>query len=187
MHLHFIFLVKDEDMHTRQDEFVYVKQMAAFFGDWIHDKFNMIYDVQCDMMVSPRRSILQRLDIYSLLKDHEQRGADTYHFYLTYFRPLWTDCTCEGYHAENFGTVWWQRRTGPAMISFMAEKNCTAVSHELAHELLRQRGHSRYVQDVHDVWTRHFYSDLQFEGYDKMHQRIKESPVFMTIDTTDLT
>lgn len=186
MNLHFIFLVKESRMHDYAAEFEYVQRMATFFKDWIYVKFDVDYDVQCDMMTAARRSIIQRPDIHSLLQDHRQRGEDTYHFYLTYFRPLWTDCTCDGYHAENFGMVWWQKMPDASTVPYMAEKNCTTVSHEIAHELLRQRGHPRYVADVHDVWTEHFYSALPFEGYDAKHQRTRDSPVFLTIDTRTL-
>ena len=72
------------------------------------------------------------------LRDHEQRGKDIYHFYLTHFKPFWTDCTCEGYHAENFGMVFWQPPKNQNDTLFLAEKNCTVVSHELLHELLRK-------------------------------------------------
>lgn len=186
MNLHFIFLVKESEMHSHQAEFEYVQKMAAFFGDWVRARFGVNYDVQCDMMVTARRSIIHKPDTHTLLRDHRQRGEDTYHFYLTYFRPLWTDCTCEGYHAENFGMAWWQKMPKGSTVPFMAEKNCTTVSHVLAHELLRQKGHSGYVTDVHDVWTKHFYSSLPFEGYDARHQRTKDSPVFLTIDTRTL-
>lgn len=173
-------------MITRQEEFKYVTKMALFFGDWILEKFGIRFEINSDMMISSKRSILQRLDTHSLLRDHRQRGEDTYHFYLTHFRPLWTDCTCEGYYAENFGMVWWQRRPGPPDAAFMAINNCTTVSHELAHELLRQKGRPKYGPDVHDVWTKHFYSDLPFEGYDASHRRTNKSPMFLTIDTSDL-
>jgi len=55
--------------------------------------------MQCDEMITTPRSILQRLDTHTLIRDHEQRGKDTYHFHRTHFKPWWTDCTCEGYHA----------------------------------------------------------------------------------------
>lgn len=187
MKLHFIFLVKEEDVHSRREEFDYVRRMSSFYGDWIRQKFGFRYEVECDMMVSGKRNILQRPDTHLLLSDHRQRGEATYHFYLTHFRPLWTDCTCEGYHAENFGMAWWQRPSAGSDVPFMAEKNCTTVSHELAHELLRQKGREKYIPDVHDVWTKHFYADLPFEGYDENHQRTDNSPVFLTMDMSDLT
>ena len=105
MILHFIFVVKEEDRQQRQFEFEYVKKMAQFYKVWIKEKFGRDYEIQCDELITQPRSILQRLDTHTLVRDHYQRGKDTYHFYLTHFKPLWTDCTCEGYHAENFGLV----------------------------------------------------------------------------------
>ena len=66
----------------------------------------------------------------------------------------------------------------------MAEKNCTAASHELAHELLRQAGYGRYVPDVHDVWTRHFHGGLAFEQYGADFCRTEGRPKFLTIDAS---
>ena len=188
--LHFIFLVKHrEDVRTREAEYEYVEDMSKFFGQWISEQFDARFEIHCDMMVTGKRSILQRPGVHTLVEDHRMRGEDTYHFYLAYFRPLWTDCTCEGYHAENFGMVWWQRPPGDPdapSIPFMAEKNCTTVSHVLAHELLRQQGHARYVPAVHDVWTRHFYGNLPFVGYGRDHKRDGASPAFLVIDTEDM-
>jgi len=109
MLLHFIFVIKDLDLDKRDKEFEYVKQMAQFFKIWIKSNFGKDFEVQCDQMITEPRSLFQKLDTSTLLKDHRTRGEDIYHFYLCHFRPLWTDCTCEGYHAENFGMVWWQQ------------------------------------------------------------------------------
>ncbi len=185
MDLHFIFLIKEEERNSRTEEFQYIQSMAAFFGVWIRKEFGVSYDVQCDMMLASRRSLLQRPDTHVLLQDHRRRGAETYRFYLTYFRPLWTDCTCEGYHAENFGMAWWRHKE-PFDLPFVARNNCTAVSHEIAHELLRQRGYKKYIPDVHDIWTKHLFADLPFWGYDVNGNRVRESPTFLTMDTTDL-
>ena len=108
MILHFIFVVPEEDREKRQFEFEYVKKMGRFYQVWLKEKFGQEYEIQCDEMITKPRSILQRLDTHTLTRDHEQRGKETFHFYLTHFRPWWTDCTCEGYHAENFGMVFWQ-------------------------------------------------------------------------------
>ena len=48
---------------------------------------------------------------------------------------------------------------------FLAEKNCTAISHEIAHELLRQSGYKRYIEDVHDTWQQHLFEAIPFEQY----------------------
>ncbi len=182
MLLHFIFVVKEADLQSRTSEFEYVKSMAKFFKFWIKENFSKDFDIQCDEMITSSRGLFDRLDTHTLVKDHQQRGTDVYHFYLTHFRPLWTDCTCEGYHAENFGMVFWKKPSKENDVMFLAEKNCTTVSHEIAHELLRQNDYKRYVQDVHDVWTKHFYANLPFVQYDANFQKTNGTPMFLTID-----
>ena len=136
MDLHFILLVEPGAEAERAAEFAYVRDMARFFAHWARSEFSQDFDPRSDMMAVPPRGPLRRLDTHDLLDDHRSRGQGTYHFYLANFRPFWTDCTCEGYHAENFGMVWWRRSGDEARLA----ENCAAVSHELAHELLRRRG-----------------------------------------------
>jgi len=186
MLLHFIFVIKDSDLGKRDKEFGYVKQMAQFYKVWIKNNFSKDFDVQCDEMITKPRGLFNKLDTTTLLKDHRERGEDIYHFYLCHFRPLWTDCTCEGYHAENFGMVWWQPTKDQDDLAFLAEKNCTTVSHELAHELLRQNGKKNYVDTVHDVWTKHTFANLAFEKYDKDFNKTNTNPLFLTLDTSSL-
>ena len=106
MILHFIFVVKEEDLEKRKPEFEYIQKMSQFYRVWIKEKFGKDFEIQCDELITKPRSILQRLDTHTLIRDHQQRGKDIYHFYLTHFKPLWTDCTCDGYHAENFGILY---------------------------------------------------------------------------------
>jgi hypothetical protein len=186
MILHFIFVVKEEDLERRKPEFEYVKKMAQFFKVWIKNKFNKDVDVQCDEMITKPRKLFERLDTHTLLRDHEHRGKDTFHFYLCHFHPLWTDCTCEGYYAENFGMIHWQPPKDPNDTLFLAEKNCTTVSHELAHEFLRSIGYKKFVADVHEIWTKHFYDQLYFEQYGPDFRKTDEKPMFLTIDLSTL-
>ena len=186
MILHFIFVVKEEDRQQRQFEFEYVKKMAQFYKVWIKEKFGRDYEIQCDELITQPRSILQRLDTHTLVRDHYQRGKDTYHFYLTHFKPLWTDCTCEGYHAENFGLVFWQKPKQENDTLFLAEKNCTTVSHEILHEQLRISKHKKFIQVVHDVWTKHLFEQLEFEQYGENFQKTEDKPTFLTMDTSQL-
>ena len=178
--------MQEEDREKRQFEFEYVKRMSKFYKVWLKEKFGNDYDVRCDEMVTSSRSIFQRLDTHVLVRDHEQRGKDIYHFYLTHFKPWWTDCTCEGYHAENFGMVFWQTPKEPNDTLFLAEKNCTTVSHELIHEQLRIAGHKKFIHDVHDVWTKHFYEQLEFDQYGEDFQKTDGKPVFLTMNTSQL-
>ncbi len=184
MILHFIFVVPQKDRLRRRFEFEYVKKMSQFYKVWIKEKFGRDYEIRCDEMITTPRSILQHLDTSTLLQDHRQRGEEIYHFYLTHFRPWWTDCTCEGYHAENFGMVFWQAPKESDDTLFLAEKNCTTVSHELLHELLRISGYKKFIQEVHDVWTKHLFEQLEFDQYSEDFQRTDGKPSFLTMNTT---
>ena len=186
MILHFIFVVKEEDIEKRKFEFEYIKKMSQFFKVWIKEKFGRDYEIQCDQLITTPRSIFQRLDTHTLLSDHKQRGDHIYHFYLSHFKPFWTDCTCEGYHAENFGMTFWQSPKEPNDTLFLAEKNCTTVSHEIVHELLRLSGHKKFIHDVHDVWTKHFYEQLEFDQYGEDFKQTANKPMFLTINTSQL-
>lgn len=186
MILHFIFVVKEEDHEKRKFEFEYIKKMSQFYKVWIKEKFGLDFEIQCDELITQPRSILQRLDTHTLVRDHEQRGKEIYHFYLTHFKPLWTDCTCEGYHAENFGMVFWAKPKVENDTLFLAEKNCTTVSHEILHELLRISGNKKFIQVVHDIWTKHFYEQLEFEQYGDDFKKTDDKPMFLTMNTSQL-
>ena len=185
MLLHFIFVIKEKDLGKRNKEFDYIKKMSKFFQQWIKEKFGTDFEIQCDEMITKPNSLFQRLDTYQLVKDHRERGEEIYHFYLSHFRPLWTDCTCEGYHAENFGMILWSepKNTEDENL-FLAEKNCAVVSHEIAHEMLRKSGNKKFIDDVHDVWTRHLFDKLPFEQYDENFKKTSSKPHFLTIDTS---
>jgi len=184
MLVHFIFVVKKQDLEKRDWEFEYIKQMAQFYKMWVEKTFLKKIEVQADQM-PVTQSLFHRINMGSILNDHRKRGEDIYHFYLTYFRPLWTDCTCEGYHAENFSMVWWQSGAQKDDISFLAEKNCTVVSHELAHEFLRQEGNKNYVEFVHEIWTKHLFASLPFEYYDDTFKKTDKLATFSTMDTSE--
>ena len=95
MLLHFIFVIKEQDLGKRDKEFDYIKQMSKFYKQWIKNNFSIDYDIKCDEMITKPNSLFQILDSHQLVRDHRERGEDIYHFYLSHFRPLWTDCTCE--------------------------------------------------------------------------------------------
>lgn len=185
MLVHFIFLVKQDELEDRAKEFEYVQQMAQFYKKWIQKTFARDVDVQSDQMIIQKRSILQRIDTHTLLEDHRMRGQEIFHFYLCNFRLLWTDCTCEGYYAENFGMSLWQKpKDNSNMVLFLAEKNCTVVSHELSHEFLRQKKVKKQTEMIHDVWTQHLFNDLPFEKYGKNFESTNNDPYFLTIDAS---
>lgn len=160
--------------------------MGQFYKFWIQKKFSKSFEVKYDQMIVHKSGLLRRLDTAALLKDHRKRGEEIYHFYLSFSRPLWTDCLgCEGYHAENFGMIWWEEPAKENNISFLAEKNCTKVSHEIAHEVLRQQGHKRYIELVHDIWDKHLFASLSFEGYDRNFKKTNDKLFFATIATSE--
>ena len=104
------------------------------------------------------------------------------------FRPTWTDCTCEGYYAENFGmSLWSKPKDGDDIDDFCALKNCPVVSHVLCHEMLRRSGYKRHEQDVHEVWMRHYHGGFALRTYDVNHVETKEKPLFTTIDVQAVT
>jgi hypothetical protein len=82
--------------------------------------------------------------------------------------------------------IFWQPLKESDDTLFLAEKNCTTVSHELLHELLRISGQSRFIQDVHDIWTKHLFEQLEFEQYGEDFEKTDGKPMFLTMDTSQL-
>ena len=82
MILHFIFVVKEEDREKRKPEYDYIQQMSQFFKVWIKEKFGKDFEIKCDELITKPRSLLQKLDTPTLLRDHQQRGQEIYHFYI---------------------------------------------------------------------------------------------------------
>ena len=80
--------------------------MADFYSSWVKENFNEDATTSCDQMAVDKRGLLNRIDTHT---DHNSRDPGVLHFYLANFRPTWTDCTCEGYYAENFGMSLWSK------------------------------------------------------------------------------
>ncbi len=186
MLLHFIFLVKEEDLEQRRWEFNYVEKMAKFYQFWIKKTFSKDVEIQTDEMIAHSGKRFGLVDTPLLLEDHNSRGSDIFHFYLTYFRPLWTDCTCEGYFSDNFGMVRWDKSPKTNDIQFLSEQNCPKVSHELAHEFLRQSGFKNYKEVVHEIWDKHLFASLPFDYYDENYKKTDKNGLFATLDTTSI-
>ena len=81
----------------------------------------------------------------------------------------------------------WQKRKVQNYTLFLAEKNCTVVSHEICHEMLRVRKYKRYIEDVHEIWTQHLFNNLPFEQYNENFLKTDEKPKFLAMDTSSLT
>lgn len=159
--------------------------MSQFYKKWIKNTFSLDIEVQCDQMIVPKQSLLRRLDTSILIEDHKKRGKEIFHFYLCNFRPLWTDCLCEGYYTENFAMVLWQKLKNENELLLTCQKNCTVVSHELSHEFLRQQKIKKQFEIVHDVWSKHIFDNLPFEQYGKNFEPTKNDSYFLTIDTSN--
>ena len=50
--------------------------------------------------------------------------------------------------------------------------------------MLRINGHKKFIQEVHDVWTKHLFEQLEFEQYGNDFRKTDDKPMFLTIDTT---
>ena len=176
-----------DELETRNVEFEYVKEMAQFFKTWIRDSFGRDFEIKCDQMVTERTNIMEKPGIHTLLRDHRERGESIWHFYLANFRPFWTDSLSEGYHSENMCMTMWLKPNDNSNSLFLAEKNCIAVSYEIAHELLRQAGIKRSVDIVNNIWAKHFSGAQAFNAYDSDHKLTSLDPKFLTLDPSDLT
>ena len=78
----------------------------------------------------------------------------------------------------------WERPKSQTDTLFLAERNCAVVSHEISHELLRQAGYKRYIEDVHEVWQKHLFGGISFEQYGEDFELTSKKPSFLTLDTT---
>lgn len=189
--LFFIYVAKnDEWIKLQNEDWYYVSLMSRFFHQWIKRFFNVSLTVKADILpVIPGR-LFDRMSVSYLSRDHVSRGKATYHFYLTYFKPFWTDCKTEGYSSENFGVAYWERSKQPVSdterIRFYADKNCAKVSHVLSHEILRMKGEPRkvYFERVHELWDKHLYDLLPFQYFNSKFERVsKHEPYsFASID-----
>ena len=191
----FIYVAKNEDWRQRQrEDWGYVSTMARFYKWWAQHYFDVRLPVEADILpVIPGR-MFDRMSLGYLVRDHSERGSHIYHFYLAYFKPLWTDCNTEGYTAENLGIAWWQRPDDGASeadcYSIYTEENCPRVSHVLAHELLRMKGRTKkdYFGKVHELWDKHVYKDEPFLYFDSQFKRVRkaDSHRFVTLDPAQL-
>jgi hypothetical protein len=191
----FIYVAKASEWQQREKEdFGYVSSMARFFKWWAERYFDVKIPVKADILPVVPGKLFDRMSLAYLLRDHAERGEFTYHFYLSYFKPFWTDCNTEGYTAENVGVSWWQRpedlSSEAARDAFYADNNCPRVSHLLAHELLRLKGKVKkdYFGKVHDVWDEHIYKDKSYLYFDSHFKRVRKegSYRFVTIDPAEL-
>lgn len=193
--LFFIYVSKNDEWKKRYEEdWSYVSSMARFFKWWIKREFNEDLSVEADILPVVSGKLFDRVNLAYLLRDHKERGYSIFHFYLAYFKPLWTDCRLEGYHGENFGLITWFR---PKVFSsdfenerYFADNNCAKISHVICHEMLRRKHNKRkvYFDQVHKIWDLHIKGDVPFFYYNKQFNRVSKNSEYkyVTIDTSKL-
>ena len=108
--LFFIYTAKEKEWHKlEREDWTYVSSMTRFFKWWIQRYFDISLQVESDILPIIPGKLFDRVSVAYLIRDHTDRAQDTYHFYLSYFKPLFTDCNTEGYTAPGIGIAWWQR------------------------------------------------------------------------------
>jgi hypothetical protein len=190
----FIYVAKNSEWQQRQrEDWAYVSAMSSFFYWWIRQELDVNVDVKADILPVIPGKLFDRMSIDYLVRDHNERDKSTYHFYLAYFKPFWTDCPIEGFSTDNFGMMHWKRPqdvTESDRVRFFADENCAKVSHLLCHEILRMKGKKKkdYFTAVHDLWDEHMYKDLPFIYYNDRYRRVSQGGNyrFVTIDASKL-
>ena len=193
--LFFIYVAREKEwQQLEREDWAYVSTMTRFFKWWSRRYFDISMPVQADILPIVPGRLFDRMSVAYLIRDHSERGQETLHFYLAYFKPLFTDCNTEGYTAPGIGITWWQR-PDPGMTEvqryrFYADNNCPRVSHILAHELLRMKGKTKndFFGKVHELWDKHIYNDQPFLYFDSQFKKVssKDSYKFVTLNPDEL-
>lgn len=191
MNLHFIYVSRSDEYKERlRDDWLYVYEMAKFYRWWLRKKFNLYYTVNADVLVVVKAHLMRfRFGMSDLMKHHKEKGEENYHFYLSYFKPIWADCSA-GFFADNLGLVQWKESTGKLeKHKFFALENCARVSHVLLHEVGRQMHYDnkKFKEEIHGQWDKHLYGADEFEFYDKKFHIVtdKDDYMFATMKTSE--
>jgi hypothetical protein len=193
--LFFIYVAKEKEwQQLEREDWMYVSAMTRFFKWWAQRYFGISLPVEADILPIVPGKLFDRMSVAYLIRDHSERAQDTVHFYLAYFKPLFTDCNTEGYTAPGIGIAWWQRPA--ASISeiqrhrFYADTNCPRVSHILTHELLRMKGKTKkdFFGKVHELWDKHTYKVQPFLYFDSQFKLVssEDSYRFVTLNPHEL-
>jgi hypothetical protein len=182
MDLHFIYVVKSDEWKDKlKDEWLYVYSMSKFYQWWLRRNFGLNYKVNTDVLVVVKSALMTlRFGIRDLIKHHKEKGEENYHFYLSYFKPRWSDCSI-GFFTDNVGLIKWKNYEGKKEKNrFFALENCASVSHVLLHEVGIKKEYGKSYKDiVHEQWDKHFYSAEEFELYDKNFRKVTSKDDFM--------
>jgi hypothetical protein len=189
--LFFIYVAKNDEWNKLQTEdWAYVSGMARFYHWWMRRYFDINLPVEAEILPVIPGLLFDRMSVDYLIRDHSERNRDTYHLYLSYFKPFFTDCNTEGYTAANIGISWWQRPkeniSETKRYALYADTNCPRVSHVLAHELVRMKGKTKknFLGKVHEIWDNHTTGMLSYLYFDSQFKRVtkEDSYKFVTLD-----
>ena len=182
MNLHFIYVVKSDEWKDKlKDDWLYVYRMTKFYQWWLRKYFGLHYKVNADVLVVVKSTFIGlRFGMHDLMKHHKEKGEEDYHFYLSYFKPRWSDCS-SGFFTENFGLILWKNYEGKVDKNrFFALENCTRVSHVVLHEVARKKNYGKNYKDiVHEQWDKHLYAAEEYVFYDKNFRRVESRNDFL--------
>ncbi|MFY3740407.1 MAG: hypothetical protein HMLIMOIP_000845 [Candidatus Nitrosomirales archaeon] len=182
MNLHFIYVVKSDEWKDKlKDEWLYVYNMGKFYQWWLRKNFGLHYNVNTDVLVVVKTALMGlRFGMRDLMKHHKEKGEENYHFYLSYFRPRWSDCS-SGFFTDNVGLIHWKNYDGKGEKNrFFALENCAQVSHVLLHEVGRQKKYGKKYRDtIHEQWDKHIYNAEEYEFYDKRFRKVEKRDDFL--------
>lgn len=185
MDLRFIYLVSDNWKEHLKYEWLYVYKMTRFYQWWIRKNLKLYYNVKSDVMVvDATRFTRWRFGMRELIEHHKEKGESDYHIYLSYFKPLISDCSV-GYYMDNFGLVKWEYYKGSNdPIKFLALKNCPKISHIILHQVssnMRKEVRKKYKDAIHDQWEKSLYDEEEFEYYNEYYKRVSSKGNYMFV------
>jgi len=172
---------------------MYLPWLNSFIGGQKRN-FALNFSIDADILPVITGRLFDRMSLAYLLRDHQGRGKSVYHFYLSFFKPFWTDCNVSGYATNNFGMIQWKRpehiESKEQISKYFADYNCARVSHVLLHEILRLKGKSKkeYFDQIHDLWDEHEHKSLPFIYYNEKYSKVSYNDFyrFVTIDISKL-
>lgn len=181
MNLNFTYVAKSDEWKNKlKDDWLYVYSMSKFYPFWLKENFGLHCNVNADVMVVVKTAFMSvRFGMRDLMSHHKEKGEDNYYFYLSYFKPIWSDCSA-GFFTDKFGLVKWKNYDGKTEKNrFFALENCTRVSHVLLHEVGKEMEYGRNYKDaIHEQWDKHLYKAEEFEFYDKGFRKVTDKDDF---------
>jgi hypothetical protein len=181
--LRFVYIVSDNWKEHLRYEWLYVYRMARFYQWWIKKNFRLYYNVKSDVMLVIANKLTRwRFGMRDIVEDHREKGEHNYDIYLSYFKPLISDCAI-GYYMDNLGLVKWKYYNGHGdLIKFLALENCTKVSHIILHQIakdMRKEVKKKYHDAIHDQWAKHVYGEEDYDYYNEKYEKVSNKSRYM--------